>query len=152
MFTALALAGSWSPVHAQSPDALVGMVMMGDGPILVIPVLLRFADLSTRQTEQVRRIIERDRGDTRESLGQLAETNNQLDDALLAPAHASERKSGILVQRLAQLRLQFMQRQLKTTLAIRRILTPEQLSKVSEAMNEMKRDRTSQLEPDSRSF
>jgi hypothetical protein len=62
---ALAVAGSWCvPVHAQSPDAVVGMVMMGDGPILVIPVMLRFADLTAQQTEQVRRIIERDRTDT----------------------------------------------------------------------------------------
>lgn len=153
MLVALALSGSWSlPVHAQSSDAVVEMVMMGDGPILVIPVLLRFADLTTQQTEQVRRIIERDRTDTEALLSQLAETNNQLDDALLAPAAGPERKSGVLVQRLAQLRLQFMQSELKTALAIRRILSPEQLGKVSEAMNEMKKAGTGQLEPPSQTF
>ena len=153
MLVALVLVSSWSlPVRAQSPEAVVAMVMMGDGPILVIPVLLRFADLTTQQTEQVRRIIEGDRTDTARLLSQLAETNNQLDDALLAAAGGPERGSGILVQRLARLRLQFMQRELKTALAIRRILSPEQLVKVSKAMNEMKKAGTSQLEPYSRTF
>jgi len=128
------------------------MVMMGDGPILVIPVLLRFADLTTQQTEQVRRLIERDRTDTEGLLSQLAETNNQLDDALLAPAGGPEGGSGILVQRLARLRLQFMQSELKTALAIRKILSPEQLGKVSKAMSEMKKAGTSQLEPYSLTF
>jgi len=128
------------------------MVMMGDGPILVIPVLLRFADLTTQQTEQVRRLIERDRTDTEGLLSQLAETNNQLDDALLAPAGGPEGGSGILVQRLARLRLQFMQSELKTALAIRKILSPEQLGKVSKAMSETKKAGTSQLEPYSLTF
>ena len=153
ILAALAVAGSWSvPVDAQSPDAVVGMVMMGDGPILVIPVLLRFADLTTQQTEQVRRIIERGRTDTQRFLGQLAEANNQLDDALLAHAEVPARDPAVIVQRLAQLRLQFMQSELKTVLAIRRILTPEQLGKVSEAMDEMKRAGPIQLEPYSRKF
>jgi len=104
--------------------------MMGDGPILVIPVLLRFADLTTQQTIQVRRIIERSRTDTQGFLSQLADANNQLDSALLAPTGGRERESALMVQRLAQLRLQFMQSELKTALAIRRILTPEQLGKV----------------------
>ena len=40
-----------------------------------------------------------------------------------------------------------MQSELKTVLAIRRILTPEQLAQVSEAMNEMKKAEPTQLEP-----
>ena len=153
ILVALALVGSGSvPAHAQSPEAVVGMVMMGDGPILVIPVLLRFADLTEQQTEQVRQIIERGRSDTQRFLGQLSEANNQLDDALLAHADVPARDPGVIVQRLAQLRLQFMQSELKTVLAIRRILTPEQLGKVSEAMDEMKRAGPIQLEPYSRSF
>jgi len=45
-----------------------------------------------------------------------------------------------------------MQSELKTALAIRKLLSPEQLGKVSEAMNEMKKAGTSQLEPYSRTF
>jgi Spy/CpxP family protein refolding chaperone len=57
-----------------------------------------------------------------------------------------------MVQRLAQLRLQFMQSQLKTVLAIRKVLTAEQLNKVSEAMNEMKKAGASEAAPYLRSF
>ena len=153
MLVALAVAGSWSvPVHAQSSEAAAEMVIMGDGPILVLPVLLRFADLTTQQTDQARRIIETGRTDAQKFLSQLAEANNQLDDALLAPADAPVRDSGAIVQRLAQLRLQFMQSELKTVLAIRRILTPEQLAKVSDAMNEMKKAGPDQLEPHPQAF
>ncbi|MFI5398524.1 MAG: hypothetical protein ACHQ9S_23585 [Candidatus Binatia bacterium] len=153
MLVALAVVASWSvPVHAQSPEAVAGMMMMGDGPILVIPVLLRFADLTTQQTDQAHRIIETGGADAQAFLSQLAEANNQLDDALLAPADAPARNSGAIVQRLAQLRLQFMQSELKTVLALRKILTPEQLEKVSEAMNEMKNDGPNQLEPHPRTF
>jgi Spy/CpxP family protein refolding chaperone len=153
MLVALAVAGSWpGPVHAQSPEAVAGMMMMGDGPILVIPVLLRFADLTTKQTDQVHRIIETDRVDAQKFLSQLAEVNNQLDDALLAPANVPARDPSVMVQRLAQLRLQFMQSELNTALAIRRVLTPEQLGKISEAMNEMKKAGPNQLEPHPRTF
>lgn len=153
MLVALAVAGSWSvPVHAQSPEAAVEMVMMGDGPILVLPVLLRFADLTTRQTDQAHRIIETGRIDAQKFLSQLAEANNHLDDALLGSADVPARDSGAIIQRLAQLRLQFMQSELKTVLAIRRILTPEQLAKVSDAMNEMKKAGPDQLEPHPQAF
>jgi Spy/CpxP family protein refolding chaperone len=153
MLGALAVVGSWSVrVQAQSPEAVAGMMMMGDGPILVIPVLLRFADLTTQQTDQAHRIIETDRIDAQKFLSQLAAVNSQLDDALLAPASVPARDSAVIVQRLAQLRLQFMQSELNTVLAIRRILTPEQLDKVGEAMDEMKKAGTNQLEPHSRTF
>ena len=153
MLVALAAAGSWGgPVHAQSPEAVAGMVMMGDGPILVIPALLRFAELTPQQTDQVHRIIETDHAEAQKFLSQLAEANNQLDDVLLAPANVPARDPSVIVQRLARLRLQFMQSELSTALAIRRILTPAQLSKVDEAMNEMKKADASQPEPHARTF
>jgi Spy/CpxP family protein refolding chaperone len=153
MLVALAVAGSWPvPVHAQSPEAMAGIMMMGDGPVLVIPLLLRFADLTTQQTDQAHRIIETDSIDAQKFLSQLAEVNSQLDDALLAPGNMPARNLSVIVQRLAQLRLEFMQSELKTVLAIRKILTPEQLGKVTAAMDEMKNTGTSQLEPHSRTF
>ena len=45
-----------------------------------------------------------------------------------------------------------MQSELKTALAIRKILSPEQLGKVSKAMSETKKAGTSQLEPYSLTF
>ncbi len=148
MLVGLAVAGSWPvPLHAQSPEAIAGMAMMGDGPVLVIPMLLRFADLNAQQTDQVRRIMAADHSDMQEFFNQLADANNELADALLAPADTSTRDANARIQRLAQLRLQLMQSELRTVLAIRKILTPEQLRKVTAALDEMKSAGTSQLEP-----
>jgi hypothetical protein len=148
MLVALTVAGVWrAPVQAQPSETAAQMVMMGDGPILVLPVLLRFADLTTQQSDRAQRLIEADRADAQKLLSQLAEANNQLDDALLAPANVPARGSGAIVQRLAQLRLQFMQRELKTVLAIRRMLTPAQLAKVGAAMSEMKKAEAEQVQP-----
>jgi Spy/CpxP family protein refolding chaperone len=148
MLVGLAVVGSWSvPVYAQSPQAIAEMMMMGDGPVLVIPVLLEFGDLTADQTDQVRQVVEAKRPNVQRLLSQVAEANNQLADALLAPAAVHAHDAGAILQRLAQLRLQFMQSELTTVLAIRKILTPEQFSKVTAAMDEMKKAGTGQLAP-----
>jgi Spy/CpxP family protein refolding chaperone len=153
MLVGLAVVGSWSlPAYAQSPQAIAEMMMMGDGPVLVIPVLLEFGDLTADQTDQARKIVEVERPNVQRLLSQVAEANNQLADALLAPAAVRERDAGAIVQRLAQLRLQFMQSELTTVLAIRKILTPEQFGKVTAAMEEIKKAGTDQLTPGVRTF
>jgi Spy/CpxP family protein refolding chaperone len=153
MLAGLALVGSWSiPAYAQSPQAIAEMMMMGDGPVLVIPVLLEFGDLTAEQTDQVRQIVEAGRPNVQRLLSQVADANNQLADTLLAPAAVRARDAGAIVQRLAQLRLQFMQSELTTVLAIRKILTPEQFGKVTAAMDEMKKADTRQLAPPAGAF
>ena len=148
MLVGLAVVGSWSvPTHAQSPQAIAELMVMGDGPILVIPILLEFGDLTAEQTDQVRQILEAGRPNVERLLGRLADANNQLADTLLAPTAVRARDAGVILQRLAQLRLQFMQSELTTVLAIRKILTPEQFSKVTAAMDEMKKADTGQLAP-----
>ncbi len=153
MLGGLAVISSWSlPAYAQSPQALAEMMMMGDGPVLVIPVLLEFGDLTAEQSAQVRQIVEAERPKVQRLLGQVADANNKLTDALLAPAAVRARDAGALVERLAQLRLQFMQSELTTVLAIRKILTPEQFGKVTAAMDEMKRAGTRPLAPAAGAF
>lgn len=148
LLVGLMAAGTWSvPVRAQSSEAMAGMMMMGDGPVLVIPMLLEFGDLSPEQADHVRQIVAARRTDTEKLLSQLAATNNELAEALLAPADGRARNAGSIVERLAQLRLQFMRSELKTVLAIRKVLTPEQLSKVIAAVDKMKRAETGQLDP-----
>jgi len=153
MLMAVAAISSWSVAgHAQSQEAIAAMMMMGDGPVLVIPVLLEFGDLTPEQTKQVHQIVDAGRTDTQRLLNELASVNNQLAEALLAPAQVRAKDAGATVQRLAQLRLRFMQSELNTVLAIREILTPEQLGKVTAAMGEMKNAGTSQLGPHTRTF
>jgi Spy/CpxP family protein refolding chaperone len=143
----------WSVAgHAQSQEAIAAMMMMGDGPVLVIPVLLEFGNLTAEQTDEVQRIVNAGRSDTQRLLNEVANANSQLADALLAPAQVRAKDAGATVQQLARLRLRFMQSELKTVLAIRKILTPEQLGKVSAAMEEMKNAGTGQLQPHRRTF
>lgn len=134
-------------VYAQSPQAITEMMMMGDGPVLVIPVLLEFADLTAEQTDQVHQIAEAGRPNVQRLLSKVADANIQLADALLAPAAVGAGDAGAIVQRLAQLRLQLMQSELTTFLAIRKILTAEQFGKVTAAMDEMKKADTRQPAP-----
>lgn len=143
ILTALAVLGLGSvPVHAQSPEAVAMLAMMGDGPVLVVPVLLRFSDLTTEQESRVQQIIAADRTHVEDLLRQLGEANNQLAQTLLTPKSTHVKSASPLVQRLAQLRLQLMQRELNTVLAIRKVLTQEQLLKVAEAMDAMQKSAT----------
>ncbi len=140
VLTALTVLGLWSvPLHAQSPEGIAMLAIMGDGPVLVVPVLLRFSDLTTEQEGRVQQIIAADRTHVEDLLQQLGEANNQLAQALLTPKNTHVKNASPLLQRLAQLRLQLMQRELNIVLAIRKVLTPEQLLKVAAAMDAMQK-------------
>ncbi len=153
MFLALLLAGACSgPASAQSPQAIAELTMICDGPVLVVPVLMEFADLTTVQTDQVHQIIEAGRPHLQRLLTQLADANNELADALLAPPAMPVRDAGAIVKRLAQLRLELMQAELTTVRAIRKILTPVQFAKVTAAMDAMKKAETSEAVPAERTF
>ncbi len=148
MFLALLLVGTCSvPASAQSPQAIAELTMICDGPVLVVPVLMEFADLTTEQTDQVRQITQAGRPRLQHLLGELADANNELADALLAPPAMPVRDAGAIVKRLAQLRLELMQEELVTVRAIRKILTPGQFAKVTAAMDAMKKAETSEAVP-----
>ncbi len=140
IFIALLLAGTCLvPAFAQSPQALFEMAVLGDGPVLVVPILIRFADLTDAQTDQVRQIFDAGRPRVQHLLGQLADANNTLAEALLAPPGMRVHDAGAIVKRLARLRLELMQEELTTVRAIRKILTPVQFAKVSAAMDALKK-------------
>ena len=148
MFLGLLLAGTCSvPASAQSPQAIAELAMIGDGPVLVVPVLMEFADLTAAQTDQVRQILEAGRPHLQQFLRQLADANNELADALLAPPTMPVRDAGALVKRLAQLRLELMQEELVTVRAIRKVLTPVQFTKIAAAMDAMKKAATREPAP-----
>ncbi len=144
----LAAASMWSVAsHAQSPESLARVAMMGDGPVLLVLPLLRFGDLTTEQQSEVRQIVAADSTAMRELFNQLAESNNQLEHALLMPGDTQARHASRIVEHLAQLRLQLMQKELHTVMAIRAVLTKEQLVKVGAVMDEMQSTGTAQARP-----
>jgi Spy/CpxP family protein refolding chaperone len=144
----LVAAGLWSvPIQAQSPESLATVAMMGDGPVLAVFPLLRFGDLTAEQQSRVRQIAAADSIAMRALFDQLAESNNQLAHTLLMPGDTQAQDANRIVKRLAQLRLQLMQKELRTVMAIRSVLTKEQLVKVGAVMDEMQNTGTAQARP-----
>jgi Spy/CpxP family protein refolding chaperone len=145
---ALLLGGTCSvPASAQSPQAIAELTMIGDGPVLVVPLLMEFADLTTAQTDQARQIVAAGRPHLQHLLSQLVDANNELAEALLAPPAMPGRDADAIVKRLAQLRLELMQEELTMVRAIRKMLTPVQFAKVTSAMEEMKKPETHEPAP-----
>ncbi len=80
----LAAVSLWSvPVRAQSPESVALLAMMGDGPVLVVPLLLRFGDLTAEQENRVQQIVATDHAHVQDLLQQLGTANEQLAQTLL---------------------------------------------------------------------
>lgn len=99
---------------------------------------LRAADLTAEQRTQVRQVMANHRETFRELSGQLRTARQQIINTLLSPGPVSEADLAPHTQQIAQIREQLAQERLKIALGIRDILTPEQLAKVSEHLNQMK--------------
>ena len=102
----------------------------GDAPGLVIPLLLRGADLSAAQREQVKTLMRANRAQLETLLGQLRGANDALADRLIGTAPVDAAALQPDVERVAQARQALMRHGLETALALRAILTPEQLATV----------------------
>jgi Spy/CpxP family protein refolding chaperone len=110
----------------------MGHMMHGDSPAMMLHMVLKQANLTPDQQDQVRKIMDADHQTLRTLFTQLAAANTQLADKLFAPGTVQEADLTPQVQQLAQLRQQLMEQGVKTALAIRAVLTPQQLAKVSQ--------------------
>lgn len=144
----LLLATLWSaPLQAQPggpPSMMMGggmghHMMLGDGPAGMLPLVLRHANLTADQQAQVHTIMEADRQSLQALFKQLQTANDQLADKLFAPGAVQATDLTPQVQQVTQLRQQLMEHGLKTALAIRAVLTPEQLAKVSQLKDRMEK-------------
>ena len=141
------------PLQAQpmGPPPMGGPMMhgrmMGDSPAMMLGMVLRHADLTSDQQERVHKIMEADHQNIRALFKQLEAANNQLADKLFAPGTVQAADVAPQVQRITQLRQQLMEQGVKTALAIRAVLTPEQLAKVSHL-----KDRVETLQTEMRSL
>jgi Spy/CpxP family protein refolding chaperone len=117
----------------------MGHMMMGDTPSIMVPLVLRHANLTADQQAQVHKIMEADHQNLRALFSQLQTANNELADKLFAPGKVQAADLAPQVQRITQLRQQLMEQGLKTALAIRAVLTPEQLAKVAQLKDRMEK-------------
>ena len=148
LFTGLAAVCLWAAAAAAQPMGPPHMMrghgpgMMGEGPGLMVPLVLKHAGLTPEQTDQVHKIMEADHDALRTLSDQLQTANNQLADKLFAPGKIQAADLTPQVQRIMQLRQQLMEQGLKTALAIRAVLKPEQLTKVAQLKDRIEKLQT----------
>ena len=154
LFVGLVLASLWpAALQAQPPGGPGGpppMMMKGmghhmmfeDSPGIMLPLVLRHANLTPDQQTQVHKIMEADHQNLRALFKQLQTANDQLAAKLFAPGKVQASDLTPQVQQITQLRQQPMEQGLKTALAIRDVLTPDQLTKVSQLKDRIEKLQT----------
>jgi len=105
---------------------------------MVLPFLIRSANLTPEQETKVHGILSAHRTATRNALDQLRRTQDELADKLLAagPVQAADLQPQL--QQIGQLREQLLQDSAQIALEVRAILTPEQLAKAGQVKTRMK--------------
>ncbi len=139
---ALVVVGLWTlPLSAQERPRHHAMRGMAGERSAIFPAL-RAAELTEEQRTQVRQILSNHRESSRDLFGQLRNARQQIASTLLSPGPVSEAELAPYTQQITQIRDQLAQERLKVTLAIRDILTPEQLAKVADHISQMKEQRS----------
>jgi Spy/CpxP family protein refolding chaperone len=118
--------------------SLGGDFMLNEGPGMMLPLMLRHADLTSDQDKRVREIMEADRERLHALLGQLDAVNYALAAKLTAPGPVDAAALKADVEQVAHLRQELMDQGLKTALAVRAVLTPEQLAKVAAVQTKLR--------------
>jgi Spy/CpxP family protein refolding chaperone len=124
------------PHHGAGP--MGAGPMMGDGPGMMLPLVLKGVDLTNAQEKQVHSIMQAHRATLRTLFGELKAAHEGVVDKLFAPGDVHTDDLTNQVQRMAQLREQLMQEGLKVALEVRGVLTPEQLAKASNLKDRMR--------------
>jgi len=110
----------------------MGHMMRGDNPAMMLHMVLKQADLTADQQAQVHKIMDADRQNLRTLFTQLQAANKDLANKLFGPGSVQAADLTPQIQRIGQLRQQLMEQGVKTALAVRAVLTPQQLAKVSQ--------------------
>jgi len=123
-------AGVWAAAAAAQPGGppvMFNRPFMDDGAMRAIGALLHADGLSDAQRQQLHAVMEADRTSAEPLLDQLRTANEALVDALLAADAPSSDTLDDRVDRINDLRKQLLEQQVQTVLALREVLSPEQL-------------------------
>lgn len=118
------------------------MMRGGDNPAMMLHMMLRQADLTPDQQAQVRKIMDADHQSLRTQFTQLQAANKELADKLFAPGTVQAADLTPQIQHITQLRQQLMEQGVKTALAVRAVLTPQQLAKVAQLKDRIEKLQT----------
>jgi len=124
--------------NAPIPGPEPIMMVMGDGPGMMLPLMMNKLDLTADQNEQVRKIMAEHRTTLRSLFKQLEAVHEEMADKFFVPGDLQPTDFTLQNQQIQQLRAQLMEEGLKATLAVRKLLTPEQLAKAAQLKERMK--------------
>ncbi|MGD0946003.1 MAG: periplasmic heavy metal sensor [Candidatus Binatia bacterium] len=129
-----------APLQGQAGEGPgMGRMMHGDSPAMMLHMVLKQAGLTPDQQNRVRQIMEAEHQSLRTLFTQLQAANNQLADKLFAPGSVQAADLTPQVQQIMRLRQQLMEQGVKTALAIRAVLTPQQLAKVAQTKDRIEK-------------
>src|SRR5207247_986339 len=119
-----------------------GPMMMGpggmDGPAMMLPLLLRSANLTPEQEAQVQKIMADQRAQTRALVREMRAGQAALLDKLFAAGDPKVDDLKPELDRLTRARQQLMDHAVTTALDIRKVLTPEQLARAAKIKDRMR--------------
>jgi periplasmic protein CpxP/Spy len=104
---------------------------------MAFPMLLRGVDLTDTQKDQVKEIVTSHRSTVRDQLTQMRSIQSDMETKLLSAENLEETDLTAQIQQLSQLRNQLADENLKITLEIRKLLTPEQLAQAAQSREQM---------------
>ena len=136
----LVAASLWSgPAYAQPRPGFRGPMggMQGDSGGMMLPMLLRGANLTADQKAQMKQIMANHRATFQDLFSQLRAAQEQVSNKLLSPGAVRDTDLAPQTQQMAQLRNQLADEGLRVVLEIRSILTPDQLAKASQLKAQM---------------
>ena len=119
-----------------APDKPAGMMRhgrMGMG----FPLFLRGVNLTADQKTQVQQIMSNHRETFRGLLSQLRSVHSEIESKILSAGNVEETDLTAPIQQLSQLQSQLADENLKVTLEIRSLLTPDQLAQAAQYRDQM---------------
>ena len=129
-----------SPSVARPPMFEVGIMgppPLGDGPGMMLPLLLKGIDLSDEQKARIKEILAGRRDSLRTLFSQLRKAHEEMSAKLFAPGEVRAEDLAPQMGQITQLREQLMRDGLTTMLEVRKVLTPEQLTKAAQVKERM---------------
>lgn len=133
--------------HAQMPNAQAmsmpeghggmghhGMGMMHDAPFMM---LLKSANLTAAQHAQVRQILQSEHAQSKPLMKQFHALHEQIAGRLLATGPLNASDLAPLTKQATKLQQQLNQNMIDTALAIRNVLTPEQINRLAQVHQQL---------------
>ena len=120
---------------------------MGDGPGMMLPLMLKKLDLTADQDAQVQKIMAAHHDTFKALFTKLEAAHEEMANKFFAPGALSAADLTSQTQAVSQLREQLMNEGLKVALEIRGVLTPDQLAKAAQL-----KDRMQAMHAEMRSF